>query len=169
VAQNKELEFLRAVAAREQQDKREQAAGDDIDERHEHRQPPRTGRPTLPGPPANPSPAAPRLTIEFVHPTGLPVDDVRTATRGFSKCERLMSAPVASGPSESRLRSAVADDAALREPGELAGTRDHVLDVLRGDARPSLDGRDDATSAPSARSSWKPSSVKRSAITINAW
>jgi hypothetical protein len=43
-----------------------------------------------------------------------------------------------------------------------------VLDFLRVDARPSLDGRDDATSVPSARSSWKPSSVKQSAITINA-
>src|SRR2546423_345768 len=53
VAQNEELEFLRAVATREQQDEREQPAGNDVDERHEHRQPPKTGAPTLSRLPAN--------------------------------------------------------------------------------------------------------------------
>jgi hypothetical protein len=45
--QNEQFEFLLAVAAREQQDEREQPAGDEVDERHEHGQPSRTGAPTL--------------------------------------------------------------------------------------------------------------------------
>lgn len=49
--------------------------------------------------------------------SGLPVDDVRTATRGFRKCERLMSVPVTAGPSQSSLRLTVADGAALRAGG----------------------------------------------------
>src|SRR5439155_3218228 len=48
VPQNEQLEFLRAIAAREQQDECEQPAGNEVDERHKHRQPPRTRAPTLP-------------------------------------------------------------------------------------------------------------------------
>src|SRR5215212_12026313 len=60
VAQNEEL-VLRAVAAREQQDEREQPAGNDVDERHEHRQPPRTGGADATRPLANPSLCTPRV------------------------------------------------------------------------------------------------------------
>jgi hypothetical protein len=44
VPQHEDLEFHRAVAAREQQHEREQPAGDDVDEQHEHGQPPRRDR-----------------------------------------------------------------------------------------------------------------------------
>src|SRR5213596_1808573 len=70
MAQSERLEFLRAVAAREQQDEREQPTGNEVDERHQHREPPRTGAPTLPGLPATRSGTPRRLTTEFVHPTG---------------------------------------------------------------------------------------------------
>ncbi len=43
MTQNEEFEFLRAVATREQQDEREQPAGDEVDERREHGQPLRDG------------------------------------------------------------------------------------------------------------------------------
>jgi hypothetical protein len=36
VAQNEKFEFLRAVAARERHDEREQPTGEDVHERHEH-------------------------------------------------------------------------------------------------------------------------------------
>ena len=52
MAQNEQLEFLRAVAACEQHNEREQPTDNQIDERHEHRQPPGKGAPTLPGLPA---------------------------------------------------------------------------------------------------------------------
>ena len=60
----------RVVTTREQQHQREQPANDDVDERHEHRPPPKTGPPTLPRSHRSTSSTAARLTIEFVHPTG---------------------------------------------------------------------------------------------------
>jgi hypothetical protein len=71
MAHNEQLEFLRAVAAREQQDKREQPAGNEADERNEHKKAPKTGAPTLPPPPPHPTCPRhrPRLATEFVHPT----------------------------------------------------------------------------------------------------
>jgi SAM-dependent methyltransferase len=49
MAQQEDLEFLRTVAAREQQDQCEKTTRDDVNERDEHRRPPWTGAPTLPG------------------------------------------------------------------------------------------------------------------------
>ena len=49
MAQQEDLKLLRAVATREQYDEREQTTDDDINERNEHRRPPRTGTPTLTG------------------------------------------------------------------------------------------------------------------------
>jgi hypothetical protein len=69
MTQNEEFEFLRAIAAREQQDEREQPTGTEVDERHKHRQPPRKGAPTLPGSRPSTSGIPKRLTTEFVHPT----------------------------------------------------------------------------------------------------
>src|SRR6266542_3627160 len=76
VAQNEQLELLRAVAAREQQDEREQPTGDDVDERHEHRQPPRTGPPTLPRPsqPTSGTAPAPHDRVCAPHAVVEPLD-----------------------------------------------------------------------------------------------
>jgi hypothetical protein len=81
MAQNKELEFLRAVATREQQDEREQAADDNVDERHEHRQPPTTGAPTLPPglPPAPHHASRP----SFCTPRGVGDERLRVSLRAF--------------------------------------------------------------------------------------
>jgi hypothetical protein len=51
-----DLEFLRAIAAPEQQDEGEQPTGDEVHERHKHRQPPKTERDAT-RLPANRSPA----------------------------------------------------------------------------------------------------------------
>ncbi len=69
LAQHEDLELHRVVTTREQQHQREQPANDDVDERHEHRPPPKTGPPTLPRSHRSTSSTAARLTIEFVHPT----------------------------------------------------------------------------------------------------
>jgi hypothetical protein len=54
VAQNEELQFLRAATAREQQDKREQPASNEVDERHTHSQPPKIRNADPPRPPPRP-------------------------------------------------------------------------------------------------------------------
>jgi hypothetical protein len=55
VPQHQDLELLRALAAREQQDQLEQTAGKDVHQRQGHEQPPGDGTPTLP----RPQPCAP--------------------------------------------------------------------------------------------------------------
>jgi hypothetical protein len=54
VAQNEQLELLRAVAACEQQDQREQPAGNQVGERHKHGQPPGRERRRHPLPATDP-------------------------------------------------------------------------------------------------------------------
>jgi len=55
VAQDENLQLLGAVAAHEQNDQFEQPAGEDINERHDQREPPKDGMPTL----SRPSPIMP--------------------------------------------------------------------------------------------------------------
>jgi hypothetical protein len=63
MAQNEELEFLRAVATRKQQDECEQPAGNEVDERAKHRQPPQDGeRGRYPGTSATETPGTDRAS-----------------------------------------------------------------------------------------------------------
>ena len=74
VPQNDDLQLLRSVAAAKQPDELESTPSQNVNERYEHRRPPRTGRRRYRAEPSErPTRPGPRRSnqIEFVHPTGL--------------------------------------------------------------------------------------------------
>lgn len=56
LTKDRDLQLLRALAAREEHDESEQPAGDDVDNRHDQERPPQDGLATLPPRPQTAAP-----------------------------------------------------------------------------------------------------------------